>query len=153
LNGWCCALDYPFCGTGTDVGYCFQCPTEVALDNDEAKLAVLREMRDARMSGSCLGKSLIDLYYEQAEEVSEILSANENLKSMTANVVGEIAEKAAQLNNNGGVGIDLELVKGILELADEINVNASPELKKAIKKVKQEIKRGDLFRQMGIKVE
>ncbi len=104
------------------------------------------------MAGGCQGKSLIALYYEHAEEVSGILSENDNLKMMTANVVGEIAEKAAALNNNGEVGIDQELVKSILELADEISLSASPELKKAIKKVKQEIKKGDLFRQMGVAV-
>jgi len=151
-NGYCCPLTAPFCNYQS-LGECTQCPADFALDSDETKLGVLRGVRDARMSGSCQGKSMIDLYYEHAQEVSGILSAHGNLKAMTANVAGEIAEEAAAAGNDTEWGLTQELIASVLELADEISVRASPELKKAIKKVKQEIKKGDLFSQMGIKVE
>jgi M6 family metalloprotease-like protein len=153
-NGWCCASTHPVCGTGPDVGLCFQgpCPSEVALDSEVTKLAVLREMRDTRMAGSCKGKSLIDLYYEHAEEISGILLADQGLQMITANVLGEIVEKAAALNDNGEVEINRELVGNILKIAEEISANGGPVLKRAVKKIKREIKKGDLFRQIGVTV-
>ena len=152
-NGYCCPATHPTCGTGADAGTCFAgagCPSAVALDNDESKLAVLREMRDVRIAGSCMGTTLIDLYYEHAEEISEILRDDQDLRMMAATVVGEIVEKAAVLNNNEAVSINRELVGSILSLAEEINANASPDLKKAIQRVKREIKKGTLFNQLGI---
>jgi immune inhibitor A len=153
-NGWCCASTHPVCGTGPDVSLCFQgpCPSEVALDSEVTKLAVLREMRDTRMAGSCEGKSLIDLYYEHAEEISGILLADQGLQMITANVLGEIVEKAAALNDNGEVEINRELVGNILKIAEEISANGGPVLKRAVKKIKREIKKGDLFRQIGVTV-
>jgi hypothetical protein len=152
-NGYCCPLTHPTCLYGANVGKCSSaggCPSAVVLDNDESKLAVLREMRDVRIAGSCMGTTLIDLYYEHAEEVSEILRDDQDLKMMAATVVGEIVEKAAALNNNEEVSINQELVGSILSLTDKINANASPDLKKAIQRVKREIKKGALFEQLGI---
>jgi immune inhibitor A len=128
------------------------CPSLIALDNGESALDVLREMRDAKMAGSCLGKSFIDLYYEHAEEISGILLADQDLQIITANVVGEIVEKAAVLNDNGEVEINRELVVSILEIAEGISANGGPELKRAVKKITREIKKGDIFRQLGIVV-
>ncbi len=36
------------------------------------------------------------------------------------------------------------------DLLDELEVRASPALKTAVKRVKKEIKQGDVFRQMGV---
>jgi hypothetical protein len=148
---FCCYTNYPVCGTGVNEGYCYKCPARGTLTDDETKLAILREMRDERMASTALGSSLIDIYYENADEISDILLANEDLKLMTANVVNEIVEKAALLNSDGKVSIDQGLVEGILEVADAINAEASPGLKRDIKKVKREIRKGTIFRQLGIK--
>ena len=104
------------------------------------------------MSGSCLGASLTDLYYEHAEEVSEMLMNDQGLKMVTANLVEEIVEKADTLNSSGTVRIDRELVESILDLADKIAAHASPELKRAIAKVKKEIKKEYIFEQMGVTI-
>ena len=127
------------------------CPSAVALDDAAGALDILREMRDARMAGSCQGRSLIDLYYEHAEEVSGILNADQELKMVAHSVLGEIVENAAALNTRGEVGINQELVEDILALADTIDAYASPELKRAINRVRKEIEKGSIFEQMGWK--
>ena len=150
-NGYCCSLAYPFCLYGVDEGYCSQCPAGAALNNDDVKLGVLREMRDTRMASATLGRSFISLYYEHAEEISDIMLADEKLLTVVANVLNEIVEKAALLNNNEVVSIDQKLIENILGAADAINKNASPDLKMTIENAKEEIKKGDIFRQLGIK--
>jgi len=80
------------------------------------------------------------------------LLTDRDLQIITANVVNEIVEKALSLNNNEKVNIDRSLVKSILEVANLINKNASPNLRRAIKKIKKEIKRGDIFRKLGMTI-
>ena len=72
---------------------------------------------------------------------------------MTTDVVEKIVEKAALLNSDGKVGIDKELVDNILEIADEINKEAGPGLKMAIKKIKMMVKKETIFKQLGVTVE
>jgi hypothetical protein len=67
-------------------------------------------------------------------------------------VVNEIVEKALSLNHNETVNIDRGLVKRIVGVANLINKNASPNLRRAIKKVKKEIKRGTIFRKLGMTI-
>jgi hypothetical protein len=172
-NGGCCSEDYPICCSPIEGGgccdaeypiccsddYCYKdqrdcpsCPSGVALNNDKTKLEVLRETRDTRLTRTARGQSLIDLYYKHSEEISDILLTDRDLQIITANVVNEIVEKALSLNNNEKVTIDRGLVKSILEVANLINKNASPNLRIAIKKVKKEIKRGTIFRKLGITI-
>jgi hypothetical protein len=167
-NGYCCSLAYPICCADGSCcqqiypvccadGYCYAnqedclCPTGLVLGNDEIKMNVLRKMRDDRMQSSKIGVSLIDLYYGHAEEISDILLGDDELIEIAADVVGEIVEKTAALNSNGEVNIGRELVDDILDLADKIDKDASPSLKTAIRKVKKEIEKGEIFRELGIK--
>ena len=39
------------------------------------------------------------------------------------------------------------------DLLDELSVRASPALKTAVKRVKKEIKKGDVFSQMGVMID
>ena len=134
-----------------DIEY-YECPAGEALDDDVSKLGILRKMRDNKMAGIEPGASRIEDYYRYAGEISSILRANKDLKMMTMDVVEKIVEKAAVLNSNGKVRIDQRLIEGILGVADEINEEASPGLKIAIKKVKREIKEGTIFKLWGITI-
>jgi hypothetical protein len=129
------------------------CPSESVLNHNTHKLGVLRRMRDTKMASTALGSSLIGIYYSHAGEISRILRADEDLKMMTTGVVEKIVGKAAVLNNNEKVKIDKELVTTILEIADEINKEAGPGLKMAIKNVKRIVKKGTIFKKLGVTVE
>ena len=151
-NYYCCPESHPICLYGPSKGKCTQCGASLALNNDETKLNALRTMRDSRMTSTVLGKFLISLYYEHTNEISAILLADEYLQAIAADVVEELAEKTVLLNHNEEAGIDQELVDSILDLADLINENASPNLRKAIKRVKKTIKKGTIFKQLGITI-
>ena len=151
--GGCCAQQYPVC---CGDGYCYAnapdcpCPVEQALGGDDSKLDVLREMRDTRMKSTAKGKLLVDLYYEHAEEILKLLSVNEVLMANAAVVINRIVEKAMLLNTGQPVTIDQELSESILEVADALEADASPELKTAIKLVKNGIATESIFRELGI---
>jgi len=129
------------------------CPSESVLNHNKGKLDVLRRMRDTKMASTAMGSSLAGIYYKHAGEISSILQADKGLKLVTTDVVEKIVEKAAVLNSNGKVEIDKELVDNILEIADEINREAGPGLKMAIKKVKRMVKKGTILKQLGVTVE
>ena len=155
-GGGCCDAEYPICCSDDycykDQRDCPSCPSGVALNNDKTKLEVLRETRDTRLTRTALGQSLIDLYYKHSEEISDILRTDIELQILAGTVVNEMAEKALLLNNNEKVKIDRGLIKSILEVAHLINNNASPNLRRAIKKVRKEINRGTIFRQLGMTI-
>jgi hypothetical protein len=127
-----------------------KCPTEVVAGSSNSKLDVLRKLRDIRMAGNALGETLISLYYKHAEEISEILLADEDIQTMTSDVISGVVEKVISLNDNKKASIDQSFVLRILDIADSISANARPQLKMAIIDVKREIKNGNIFNNLGI---
>lgn len=128
------------------------CPAEEVLNNDKEKMNTLRTLRNTIIDKTLLGYSLITPYYRHADEIYKILRANKKINMMTANVVEKIVEKATALNSKGASSIDKELVESILEIAKAINLKSSPELSVVIGQVKKEIRRGDIFKQLGITI-
>ncbi len=164
--GWQCCEDINCCGQCAFNFYCLiapwdpdcqsptgePCPSCFALNNDKTKLDVLSEMRDDRIVRTAFGRSLVKLYYKHSREITSILLADEELFSFVAPVLNEIAEKAVGLNRDEKVSIDREQIENILQAADLINEKASPELKAAITRVRQQIVSGYIFRNFGITV-
>ena len=170
-GGMCCPIDYPVCcNNNTEFpGCCPQqypvccldagcyayaqdcpCPSEQVLGGDDSQLDVLRETRDTRMRSTAKGQLLVDLYYEHAEEILKILSAHEVLMANAAVVINRIVEKAMLINTGQPVTIDQKLSDSILEVADAIEADASPELKITIKLVKNGIESESIFRELGV---
>ena len=129
------------------------CPSTTALNNNEVKLNVLRQMRDIRMARTALGRSLIKLYYKHSLELTSILLTDEELLSFVTPVVNDIVEKAIAYNKYEKVSFDREQIEDILKVADLFNDKASPELKTAIQRVKEQIKSGYIFKNFGITVD
>jgi len=152
----CCDLEFPYCCPDD---YCYKdpqdcpCPTGLVLNNDKTKLEVLRETRDAKLTRTVLGRSLVDLYYTHAAEITDILLSDKDLQSRTTSVVNEIVEKAYSLNNNEKTSMDRGLVKRILVVANLIKNRASADLRIAIIKVKKEIRKGNIFKKLGVPIE
>ena len=100
-NGWCCPADYPFCGTGFKTGKCFTgppgpCAAEAALDNDQAKLDVLRTFRDEVLSKTPEGRSLINLYYELSPALAQAIDQDEEFKQEIKGLIESIVPAIAK---------------------------------------------------------
>jgi hypothetical protein len=128
------------------------CPFGYLLDDDQTRLDVLRQIRDTRLLKTPLGKSLVELYYQHAEEVSSILIDDEDLLAIAANITDEIVESALEAESDGEMIIDRELVESALEVMDLIDDKASPELSRTIRMIQREMKRKKLFKKMGITI-
>jgi len=148
---WYCLFNPIYCA----VTVCEQpgfCPFIPILDDDQTKLDVLREIRDTRLLNTPLGKSLVDLFYQHAGEVTAILRADEDLLALSANITDEIVERALEADSNGEMIIDRELVESASEVMDLISEEAGPELRRTIKMVQREMKRKELFRKLAITI-
>ena len=146
---WYCLFRPGYCaGKCEGPGFC---PFTV-LDDDQAKLDALREIRDTRLLKTPLGKSLVNLYYQHAEEVTTILIDDEDLLAIAANITDEILERALEADSDGEMIIDRELLESILEVMDLIDDEAGPELSRSIKMIQREMKRKELFRKLGITI-
>jgi len=147
---WYCMVNPVYCSN-----ICLQmevCPFGYLLDDDQTKLDVLRQIRDTRLLKTPLGKSLVELYYQHAEEVSTILIDDEDLLAIAANITDEIVESALEAESDGEMIIDRELIESALEVMDLIDDKASPELSRTIRMIQREMKGKKLFRKMGITI-
>lgn len=90
LNGWCCPLDYPICGSGSETGQCFECPLEVALNNNQSKLDMLRKFRDEVLSQTPEGRELIKLYYLWSPAVVNTMNNDEEFKVWVKETIDEL---------------------------------------------------------------
>jgi len=148
---WYCLFNPIYCA----VTVCEQpgfCPFITILDDDQTKLDVLRQIRDTRLLKTDVGVSLVELYYQHAEEVTTILIHDEDLLAIAANITDEIVESALEAESDGEMIIDRELVESALEVMDLIDDKASPELSRTIQMIQREMIRKKLFRKMGITI-
>lgn len=147
---WYCMVNPVYCSN-----ICLQmevCPFGIILDDDQTKLDVLREIRDTRFLTTDVGKSLVDLYYHHAGEVTAILRGDEDLLAITANITDEIVDRALEADSHEEMIIDRELVESGLEVTDVIADEAGPELKKTIRMLQRQIKRKVLLGKLGITI-
>ncbi len=144
-NGKVYCFGGPFDSTGNKPEP-VDCPARVATGNDKSKLDVLRKFRDLKMDNTDMGKNLIALYYEHAEEISGMLLADEGLKKMTAEVISRIVEKPGSYNKE--FSVDNKTVADILNIADLIKTNASPALKQAIEDIKEAVDSDIIFNKL-----
>ena len=126
------------------------CPMSLALYENEDDLSSLRKFRDERLSSTPLGQDYINLFYKHSDEVTLILLLNPDLISHTAEAIGKLLPVVDSLIKGEGINVDMETIKEIDILLDGIDAEASPSLKVDINKIKKDINRGELFKQLGI---
>ena len=114
---------------------------------------LLRNFRDERLLANKKGKIYVDMLYRNSLEIASLLLKDEDLRIHTASVIEQLIPELALLLNGEKVVISSQMVFVIEDLLDEFGTKASPRVKRAVKKVKKEIKKGEIFNQLGIKIE
>jgi hypothetical protein len=122
-------------------------------EESQERLVHLRRFRDEKLLSNDTGKEYVDLLYNHSEEVDFLLEDNPDLSAYTAEVMDKLEPDATALLNGEEITISKELVGDIVALLTEFEAEASPGLKVTIKRATRMIKRGTIFKLLGITVE
>jgi hypothetical protein len=122
-------------------------------EDSQERLLRLRRFREEKLLSSDTGKEYVDLLYNHSEEVDSLLEENPDLSAYTAEVMDKLEPEVSALLNGEESTISKELVGDIVALLAEFEAEASPGLKVTIKRAKRMVKRGTIFKLLGITVE
>ena len=115
-------------------------------------LSLLRAFRDTALRNSEVGREYTSLLYDSSAEVAGLLLHNPSLAAQTGEVIGELLPGIESLTTKGTASISRDTIKKVEALLDYFEVKASPKFKAAIIKVRKDITKGEVFRQLGIAV-
>jgi hypothetical protein len=120
-------------------------------ENSHDDLMSLRDFRDEVLLSNQRGKKYVELLYAHSVEIALLLLESPGLSSQTAEVMAKLQPGLKSLVEGEGMTVSHELMDEIELLLEEFEAKASPGLRTAIERVKREIKKGDVFKQLGIK--
>lgn len=109
------------------------------------KVYLLRDFRDKVLVTTWKGKVWVELLYKNSFEIASLLLEDSDLRVHALSVIEELLpEIEARLNGEEAV-MSSRIIADTEDLLDEFGVRASPALKKAVKRVKKEIKKGGIL--------
>ena len=129
------------------------CPAVVALKNESDSLHLLRDFRDGVLNQTGNGKEYIDLYYTNASEISLIMMNDSDVKNRMEILLRQLVPLVIPLMERENVILTSEMKDEIELLLDALETKGSPFLKAAIKRVRKELNKGEIFKDMGFEIE
>ncbi len=120
------------------------CPLIVVMGAGNPQLDVLRNFRDTVLAQTATGALYTELYYQYADEVIAIISADKALLSASASVITKVMPIVEAALANKNTTLDDDLAKDMIGILDKISAQAGIGLKIAIFKAKMDLKGGNL---------
>lgn len=105
----------------------------------KASLRDIRGFRDEVMGTSDCGQRLTELYYTHAGEVAAILSEQPNLKRRARSLLLLMLPEVSISRDSGHVAVSLDEFRTSMQLLDELELHASPELTDAVCEVRRHL--------------
>ena len=127
--------------SGGDYNSCF---LETVFKNEPQKLDVLRMMRDKILSSSMGGSDFVELYYRYSSEIIDICHAYPELKEKTLEVLKCLIPGMILLTEGRRKNLSISMTRELLSLSEKYAKVGSPGLKSAVRKIKTELKNGNL---------
>jgi hypothetical protein len=153
-DGNCCPSNLPVCGTGANVGQCFSkgpCAASLMLGDNSYEANLLRAFRNQVLERTGKGTKLSNLYYQHTGELVVIIFGNPGLYSEVMEVTGQMIPAIESALQGTEVSIDKDVERKIDQLCEKIARKASPDLKKAVDKIRAGLHKGQLLSDLGIK--
>ena len=119
-------------------------------EDEEEKLLMLRRYRDEILVSNRLGKMYVNLLYEHSVEIASLLLGEEDLTTQAKGIISGLLPGLNSLREGGGMEIHAEMIMDMELLLEDIEVKASPTLRIFVRKLKKDIKNGNVFEQLGI---
>ena len=126
------------------------CPLASSLDNQE-QLDTLRAFRDSWINTGS-GAMVAAVYYQNAAEVTLILSRNPALKEQLKQLVSAHINKAGEFVARSEVTVSGKVTGEVIGFLNELKAEGSPKLKHAVGVVIRGLRDGSLLTGLGITV-
>jgi hypothetical protein len=130
-----------------------ECPISLALEgepDDESSLAILHDFRDKVMRKSPQGRQYIRQFYRHAWEGSYLVLRYPELLEQTRAVIESLLPVIEAAVDGQPTTLTATEMANIEELLDAFAAKASPQLRKAIRRLQRDLKQEDFFSLFGI---
>ena len=119
----------------------------------QADVHSLRNFRDKVLIPHKRSRAYVGMLYKNSAQIAALLLKDKDLKVETAETIEQLLPEITCLLDGEEAVISPRTVAAIERLLDKYEVKAGPAVKLTIRKLKEEIKEGEIFNQLGIKVE
>jgi len=127
------------------------CPVVVSVE-DAGALQLLRQLRD-RMKANEYARQIIADYYANAPEMSALLAESPLLKAKFRQVTIKNLGVASMMLSNGSATVRQKNINEIMQLLGDLKSAGSARLQRFISVLESDIKTGNAFNKIGIKIE
>lgn len=113
----------------------------------------LRNFRDKVLIPHKRSRAYVGMLYKNSAQIAALLLKNRELQVETAEIIEQLLPEITCLLEGEEAVISPRTVAAIEKLLDKYEVKAGPAVKPTVRKLKKELKKGEIFNQLGIKVE
>ncbi len=152
-NGYCCPSNLPVCGTGNKVGRCLRkgiCVSSLMFGKDSYENNLLRSFRDQVLEQNSRGAELSNLYYQHTGELAVIIMGDRELYKEVMDVALQVLPAIEFALQGSEIIIEKDLENKISQLCERIARKASPDLRMAVEKIREDLKTGQLLRELRL---
>ena len=121
-------------------------------DEGEEDLSLLRSFRDEVLVPHQDGRKYVELLYKNSEEILDLFIEDPFLTLEVGELIDGLLPGIEDLLGGGIMKLSTEEISRIESLLIQFEDEASPKLKATIRKVRRDIKKGNIFKQLGINV-
>jgi hypothetical protein len=153
-NGYCCPSNLPVCGTGNKVGRCLRkgiCVSSLMFGKDSYENNLLRSFRDQVLEQNSRGAELSNLYYQHTGELAVIIMGDRELYKEVMDVALQVLPALESALHGSEVFIEKDMENKINQMCEKIARKASPDLREAVEKIRNDFNNGQLLHELGIK--
>lgn len=113
-------------------------------------LFLLRTFRDGVLADNEVGRDYIFMLYTNSLEILILFIQNPPLIQEIKEMIDELLPEIQSILNGGKMTLSKRQLADIESFLTKFETKASPELKTAIRKVKKDLNRGEVLKQLGI---
>ncbi len=122
-------------------------------ENTDHSVRLLRDFRDNVLIKTGTGRAYVEILYNNSLDLVRLLFNNEKLRVQTADVIKGMLPLVSTVLAGDPVVLPPRLIAVFEELLGDYAEKARPELGVTLRKVREEIRSGKLFDELGIRVE
>ena len=115
-------------------------------------LFLLRSFRDEVLADNEVGRDYIFMFYNNSLEILTLLLQNPSLTEETKEIIDGLLPGIQSILNGDEIVISKKQLTSIESLLTTFETKANPGLKSALKKMKRDMREGELFEEIGIEI-